>query len=522
MTDVPVVIIGAGPTGLTAAALLAQHGVESLVLDRWETICPQPRAVHLDDEICRILGRLGLFAEFSAISRPGNGLRLVDRELHVLAEFRRDAAHGRHGYPEASMFDQPELEALLRSGLRRHRAATLRGGAEVTSLAPEAGGVRVAFTESGRPESVRAQYVLGCDGANGSTRTSIGAVRRDLGFTQRWLVADIRTDAELGAWDGVHQVSDPARAATYMRVGEDRYRWEFQLADGETADGYREPAALLPLLKPWTGETPADRLDVVRVAEYTFRAQVADRWRDRRVFLLGDAAHLTPPFIGQGMGAGMRDAMNLAWKLAGVLDGTLPESVLGSYETERKPHVTTMIRLAKLMGTAMTEGGEFGSLLRRVAAPRLHLVPGLRKRVLSTETPALHRSPLVVRPRLRPSLAGRQCPNAPVGGGRRLDDVTAGRFAFVSTTEPSPAQRAEIEHRGAVLVVARPGSPLHDWLRRGFARAAVVRPDATVHRAGRDLAALCAAIPPYRVREIPRAPVAPASAHTSAPPRPSS
>lgn len=497
------VIIGAGPTGLTAATLLAQYGIESLVLDRWETIYPQPRAVHLDDEICRILGRLGLFAEFSEISWRCNGLRLVDRDMHVLAEFQRDAAHGRHGYPEANMFDQPELEALLRAGLERHPAATMRGGAEVTSLAPEFNGVRVAFTDStGRPDSVRARYVLGCDGANSLTRTSIGAVLRDLGFTQRWLVVDIRTDAELGAWEGVHQVSDPARAATYMRVGANRHRWEFQLADGETADDYREPAALLPLIKPWTGETPADQFEIVRVADYTFRAQVADRWRDRRVFLLGDAAHLTPPFIGQGMGAGMRDAMNLAWKLAGVLDGTLAETVLASYETERRPHATAMIRLAKLMGAAMTEGGELGNLLRRVAAPRLHLVPGLRKRVLATETPALHRSPLVVRPRLGRSLAGRQCPHAPVDGGRRLDDVTAGRFAVISAAEPSPAQRADIEQRGAVLVVARPGSPLHHWLRRGSAHAAVVRPDATVHSAGRDLAALCAAIPAHRARAV--------------------
>ncbi|GAA3791219.1 bifunctional 3-(3-hydroxy-phenyl)propionate/3-hydroxycinnamic acid hydroxylase MhpA [Amycolatopsis tucumanensis] len=499
MTEVPVVIIGAGPTGLTAATLLAQYGVESLVLDRWETIYPQPRAVHLDDEVCRILGRLGLAAEFSAISWRCNGLRLLDRDMRVLAEFRRDAAHGRHGYPEASMFDQPELEALLRSGLKRHSVVTMRGGAEVTALAPEVGGVRVAFTDpAGRPDSVLARYVLGCDGANSLTRTSIGAVMRDLGLTQRWLVVDIRTDAELGAWEGVHQVCDPARAATYMRVGENRYRWEFQLTDGETADTYREPAALLPLIKPWTGETPADQLEIVRVAEYTFRAQVADRWRDRRVFLLGDAAHLTPPFIGQGMGAGMRDAMNLAWKLAGVLDGTLAETVLGSYEAERKPHATTMIRIAKLMGTVMTEGGEFGDLLRRVAAPRLHHVPGLRKRVLDTETPALRRSALVARPPLWDPLAGRQCPNAPVDGDRRLDDVTAGRFAVISVAEPSPAQRADIEQRGAVLVVARSGTSLHRWLRRGFARAAVVRPDGTVHSAGRDLAALCAAIPPYR------------------------
>ena len=115
----------------------------------------------------------------------------------------------------------------------------------------------------------------------------------------------------------------------------------------------------------------------MRLAEYTFRARLADSWRDRRVFLLGDAAHLTPPFIGQGMGAGVRDAANLAWKLAGVLDGTLPERVLDTCQAERKPHARALIRLARLVGMAMTEGGEPGNLLRRLVAPRLYLLPGV-------------------------------------------------------------------------------------------------------------------------------------------------
>ncbi|MGC1211665.1 MAG: bifunctional 3-(3-hydroxy-phenyl)propionate/3-hydroxycinnamic acid hydroxylase [Micromonospora sp.] len=491
MSEVPVVVVGAGPTGLTAATLLAQYGVERLILDRWESIYPQPRAVALDDEVHRILARLGLRDEFAAISRPHKGLRLLDRNLRVLAEFQRDTAQGRHGYPQGSMFDQPELEAILRQNLKRYGTATLRGNVEVTALTQDAGGVRVDFTDTatGEHESVRSAYVLGCDGANSLIRASIGAAMQDLKFAQRWLVIDVVTEADLGQWEGVHQLSDPARAGTYMRVGKTRYRWEFQLAPGETADDFRDPARLHPLIAPWTGKTPVGELEVIRAAEYTFRAQVADRWRDRRVFLLGDAAHLTPPFIGQGMCAGLRDAMNVAWKLAAVLDGTLPETVLDTYEIERKHHARAMIKLAKVIGTAMTAGGEVGNLIRRAVAPRLHLVPGLTELATDSQTPPLHRSDLVLRPRLRRTLAGRLCPNAIVDGDRRFDDVTAGRFAVVTAHEPSATQQAEIERRGAVLITAEPGSQLHQWLKTGGARVAVVRPDGTVLGAGRRLPA---------------------------------
>ena len=411
--NVPVIIVGAGPTGLTAATLLAQNGVECLVLERWESVYPQPRAVHLDDEVYRSLARLGLGDAIAAISRPCRGLRLVDRDMRVLAEFHRDTDQGRHGYPQANMFDQPDLEQLLRDNLSRHASATIRGGVEVTALTQDGDGpVRVEVTDraTGTAETLLADYVLGCDGANSITRAAIGATMRDLHFQQRWLVVDVATTADLAAWDGVHQVCDSERAGTYMRVGATRYRWEFRLKPDETADDFREIARLHPLIAPWTTDIPAEQLEIVRVAEYAFRAQVADRWRDRRIFLLGDAAHLTPPFIGQGMGAGVRDAANLSWKLAGVLRGSLPQSVLDTYEIERKPHVRALIRTAKLVGTAMTAGGRLGDLLRRVIAPHLHRVPGLQQHILDAQTPPLRRSDLVVRPRLRRTPAGSALP----------------------------------------------------------------------------------------------------------------
>ncbi len=496
--QVPVVILGAGPTGVTVATLLAQYGVDCLVLDRWSQVYPQPRAVHLDDEIFRFLARLGIADEFAAISRPALGLRLLDSSMTTLAEFTRDTGLSRNGFPQANMFDQPDLEALLRANLKQYPNAELRGDVEVTDVAEDGDGrVRVTYTDriGGGEQVVAADYVLGCDGANSIARSRIGSHMQDLGFEQRWLVVDVATSAGLDQWEGVHQVCDPDRAGTYMRIGETRYRWEFRLLDGETSADFSTLDTLGPLIKPWVDNVGVDELELVRVTEYTFRAQLADRRRRGRIFLLGDAAHLTPPFIGQGMGAGVRDAANLAWKLAGVLNGTLPAEVLSTYEQERRPHARNMIHFALGVGRAMTAGGEFGNLIRRVVVPQLRRLPGLSAKVVDSETPALRRSSLVLKSHARRGLAGTLCPNPIVAGSARLDDELGSGFAIVTTTAPGAAERTLIAQRGAVLHVAAPGTELGRWLRRGRATAAIIRPDRTVMQAGRDIGTLCYALP---------------------------
>lgn len=501
---IPVVIVGAGPVGVTAATLLAQYGVECLVLDRFDGVYPQPRAVHIDDEICRILDRLGIGEEFNAISRPTRGMQLLDVDHRVLAVLDREEAVARHGYPQANLFDQPELEHLLRVNLKNHPNVTMRGNIEVTDVLQDgsatSGGVRVDLTDrlTGERESVMATYVLGCDGANSTVRERIGTTMEDLNFEQRWLVIDVACDVELDQWDGAHQVCDPDRAATYMRIGETRYRWEFQLLDDETAEDYASVEALRPLIGPWVEGIARDHLELVRVSEYTFRAQLADRWRDRNVMLLGDAAHLTPPFVGQGLCSGLRDAMNVSWKLAGVLAGDLPASVLDTYQVERKPHTRALIQLAKVIGVSMTRGGRAGNLLRKLITPRLHWIPGLRQRMLDSETPPLRRSDLVVRPRLGRSLAGRLCPNAPLSTGDRFDGLARGQFVLVSAEPLPPSQRAALADRGADALEVATGSRLHDWLSDAGVTAAIVRPDHTVMQAGDDLSALCTAVPTLR------------------------
>ncbi|MGW2830325.1 bifunctional 3-(3-hydroxy-phenyl)propionate/3-hydroxycinnamic acid hydroxylase MhpA [Streptomyces sp. NPDC001286] len=473
----PVVIIGAGPVGVMAALLLARRGVRTVVLERHQDVYPLPRAVATDDEVRRILQAAGVGEEFAAIARPSNGLRLLDARHRVRAEIRR-TGHGHHGYPQTSMFDQPELERLLRDALAWHPECELRGGVEVIGVGPDtAAPVRVTYRDEEGEHQLWADAVLGCDGANSLTRDAIGAVWEDLRFEERWNVIDVRTKADVRCWEGVDQVCDPRRPATFMRVGEDRYRWEFRLGDGD------EP--LRELIAPWLPPSYDGDFEVVRETQYTFRARTADRWRSGRVFLLGDAAHLTPPFIGQGLCAGLRDAHNLTWKLARVLQQGADERLLDTYESERKPHARHMIRLAVAMGWAMTGGQDGAAALRRGLLATACRIPGLTAMAGRDLSPPLTAGPLVRRGPRR-GLAGSHCPQPWVtadGRRTRLDDVLGDSFAVLTAAEPWPSLNAVAHGLG---IRATPVGDLGDegtlatWLRAGRADAVLLRPDRVV------------------------------------------
>jgi 3-(3-hydroxy-phenyl)propionate hydroxylase len=324
----PVIVVGVGPAGCTAALLLAGYGIPVTLLERYPQPHPLPRAVHLDDEVARTLGRIGVSEGFLARSRSCSGLRLLDAGHRVMAEFHREHQISANGFPQANMFHQPDLEELMLARVEAHPLIDFRRGAEVIGLDDDdapgpltAAPVRVHARIGGDPQTFTGRVVLGCDGANSTILELAGITMEDLGFTERWLVIDIQVQDGLNTWDGVEQICDAARAATFMQVTGDRYRWEFRLFDGEDEADLITPQALGQLLQPWTGRSDLAGLHIIRSASYTFRARLASRFQTGRIFLLGDAAHLTPPFIGQGLCAGLRDADNLAWKLVRVLTG---------------------------------------------------------------------------------------------------------------------------------------------------------------------------------------------------------
>jgi 3-(3-hydroxy-phenyl)propionate hydroxylase len=452
----PVIVVGAGPVGATAALLLADSGIPVTLLERHRRPHPLPRAVHLDDEVARTLHRVGVSDGFLARSRPGSGLRLLDARHRVMAEFRRDQQPGLNGFPQANMFHQPDLDELLLTRVRQHPLISFFPGAEVLDLGaahePLTGPrVQVAarLMPGARVRTYPGSLVLGCDGADSTIRQLAGITMEDLGFTERWLVVDVRAPGGLDTWDGAEQVCDPSRAVTFMHVTGELYRWEFQLHDGEAEAGLTTPRALGGLLRPWTRRDDLAGLEVLRSACYTFRAAVAARFQAERVFLLGDAAHLTPPFSGQGLGAGLRDADNLTWKIAHVLTGRAGQQLLATYDAERRPHTRAMVKKSVLVGWAITGGQDKAAAVRRLALAAAVRSDRLRNAIGATTTPPLKTGALQptrrrLMPRRPPAVRiGALLPNPLVSVAHRaparLDTILAGRTALLTARLPEAA-----------------------------------------------------------------------------------
>ena len=343
-----VAVVGYGPVGNALAILLAQHGRSVVVLERWPKPYPLPRAVHFDHEVGRILQACGLGGELAGISEPADVYEWRNATGATLLRFGRTGP-GASGWPQSSMFNQPALELLLDERAHALPGIELRRGAEVTGLEQVDGAVTVHHRPvAGEPGAVRARYVVGCDGANSTVRSLVGAPVHDLGFFYDWLIVDVVLHEER-VFDPINvQICDPARPATAVSGGPGRRRWEFMRLPHETLDELNDEAAAWRLLEPWD-VTPANAT-LERHAVYTFQARWVEQWRTGRVLLAGDAAHQMPPFAGQGMCAGLRDAANLAWKLDLVLDGRGPDALLDSYMIERMPNVRAVIEFSMELG----------------------------------------------------------------------------------------------------------------------------------------------------------------------------
>jgi len=347
-----VVINGCGPTGLASALLLARAGHTVAILDRHEAIYPLPRAIAYDHEVARILGVLGLTeAMVPLVATPGV-YQWQNQDGELLFELNWGDTVSISGFATSYLFSQPDMEKVLNDAALAEPLIEVMRGVEATSFTQDAEGITLIGQRlSGEAVALRGRWLVGADGANSLVRRALGVALEDLGFRADWLVVDVapKDGGALPLDDNLMlQVCDPARPTTVVSGGPGRRRWEFMALAGETLEQLNCEERAWELLKPWN-VTP-DNAVLERHAVYTFRGAIAETWRDGRVLIAGDAAHLTPPFAGQGLCAGFRDAAALAWRLDLALNGKATEALLDSYESERKAHARAWVMNAIELG----------------------------------------------------------------------------------------------------------------------------------------------------------------------------
>ena len=368
-----VVVSGAGPTGLTLANLLGRFGVSVLLVEQNASTVSEPRAVSIDDESLRTLQFLGLAEEAMADIKSSYGSEYQGPSRRAFAIVR--PSRGEFGWPKRNAFRQPLLEGTLARALPREATVTTRFETRCVEHCDHGSGVAVKLQDASGTSEVLCDYFVGADGARSRTRKEINSTMVGTSFKEEsWLVIDIHDTRD--PFRDTLVVCDPTRPVLSVPGPHGTRRYEMRLKPGETIEEMERPETVRALLKQYgpDGDAPIDRICV-----YAFHALIADTWRRGRVFLAGDAAHLTPPFAGQGMNAGLRDATNLGWKLAWVLSGKLGSGLLGSYQQERAPHALSMIKLAINMGRVMAPHSQFFAKATRAVFHVISGLPGARE-----------------------------------------------------------------------------------------------------------------------------------------------
>jgi 3-(3-hydroxy-phenyl)propionate hydroxylase len=479
MSTYDVAIVGAGPAGAVAANLCGVYGLSAIAFDREPGVYDLPRAVGMWDDVQRILANARVLDAFLPDTCVQVGAEFVDAGGQRILGIEMPAGFTTpNGYPVIRMFHQPGFERAVRSCLSRYEHVELRVAHEVTAIAQDHEGVSLAVRDrrSGKTADVRARWLLGCDGAASFVRKSSGIGWHSLGYDRDWLVVDVRLTGDVALSQLATQICDPARPTTLMPLPHHMHRWEFQLGDGETREEMEDPARVWALLRRWV--TPADA-EIVRAVVYRFHATIADTFRRGRVLLVGDAAHQTPPFLGQGMCSGVRDVDNLVWKIDHVRRGLAGDALLDTYSEERRPMAVAMVehsvKTGKLIDAyaEMARGGpEPSAELREYAYGGRAQLPHLSTGLLAPE-----RSQWIGR--LVP-----QCAVAIDAATGAFDEVVGQRWAIVAARDPRGGMSAETlgfwESLGAAFVtVPEPDGPMLALLLAH--EVAVVRPDRIVY-----------------------------------------
>ncbi|WP_034590676.1 bifunctional 3-(3-hydroxy-phenyl)propionate/3-hydroxycinnamic acid hydroxylase MhpA [Hamadaea tsunoensis] len=508
-----VLIVGYGPVGQTLAVLLGQQGWRVRVVERWPRPYPMPRAVAFDTEGARILASAGVAGIIGEIGEPSHDYTFVNAAGDKLLEIDVNEV-GRCLWPDSTSMYQPALEAaLIERGAALPTVEVMRGFEVVeltdhSDLAGRVDGVTVvAAAVDGERRTWTARWVVGCDGANSFVRERIGTSLTDLGFSHDWLICDVALAEPVPFRPNNLQVCDPARPRTAVSAGPGHRRWEFMRVDGESVEDLYSAEAAWQLLALF--DVDPDHATLERFHVYSFTARYANEWRSGRLLLAGDAAHVMPPFAGQGMCSGLRDAASLAWRLDLLLRGVAGEALLDGYVTERRQHVRHALSMSVNLGKVICQTDP------RAAADRDTVMIAARQRPVAAA--AQQRSPvhplqtgLLHAPAGTPiAPAGLLMPQGNVGRGSRTGtfDEIAGRGFVLLTTPDAPVDRSALDPVGGQVVTVLPAdSPAGDgevadtdgvytaFFAEHGVRAVLVRPDFYVYGGAADPAAVRALV----------------------------
>jgi 3-(3-hydroxy-phenyl)propionate hydroxylase len=428
---IPIVIVGAGPTGLTLANLLGVYGVPCLLIERNAATVHEPRAVSIDDESLRTMQMAGLVETVMSETVAGYGAHYFSPQGRCFAKVQ--PTEEPFGFPRRNAFRQPVLERQLREALARFPHVVAAFEHELVDFEQDASEVRLRIRHAGEEHRVACDYLIACDGASSPVRRKLGIGMSGSTFRERWLIVDLENSPVASPHTKVF--CNPKRPCIALPGPQLTRRYEFMLHDRERDEDMLAADTIARLLRE---HEAAAESKIVRTVVYTFHARLADRWSEGRVHLAGDAAHLTPPFAGQGMNSGLRDSTNLAWKLAAVTRGELGPQLLATYETERRDHAWSMVGFALTIGRVMRPKNALDAFATEQAFRVLSIWPKARDYIaqMKFKPPPRFAHGFIV-PDGQPAkttLVGRMFPQPRVvtaQGEKRLDDVLGPGFALL-------------------------------------------------------------------------------------------
>jgi len=457
-----VLIVGAGPCGLLLANLLGTMNVDTVIVERNQSTVQEPRAVSIDDESMRALQAVGLHREMQKISVAGYGSIYRGPGGSVFATVKPVTKE--YGFEKRNAFQQPDLEELLRKGLKRFANVKAHFGTEAIEVSQDEKKVRAVLRTAGQKRIIQAKFLVGADGGRSGVRKSLDIEMEGKTFAEPWLIVDLKSTRNRCFHTEVF--CHPKRPAITLPGPDGIRRYEFKLRTHESIETAETEQFARQLLRE---VGPDGEQEFRRVQVYTFHARIAERWRDGRMFLAGDAAHLTPPFAGQGMNSGLRDAHNLAWKIAVSLTASQDCEVLDSYEVERKPHAWSLIMLALRMGQVMMPTSSIQGAMVRGVFRMLGIYPPARDYIAQMKykpKPRFERGSIEPDGRNpKETIVGQMIPQPIVADAARrrhlLDDILPRQAVIVLYTEMpeqaiSDTDRAVFRDLGIAIVGLTP------------------------------------------------------------------